>query len=543
MKDLQAFKDASKIIRKLKRAGFDETYLVGGCVRDYLLNRIPKDFDIVTSAEPQEVQKLFPENLAIGESFGVIAVKEGDEFFEVATFREDGDYEDGRRPADVIFTQNVEEDVKRRDFTINGMLYDIDTDKVIDLVGGKDSLKWLTIQTIGNPLARFTEDKLRMLRAVRFATELNFKIEFNTKAAIKIMSKHILEVSMERISIELMKLMKSYNRVKGLLLLKECGLLKYIIPELDVLDMVDQNPEWHPEGNVWKHTLLVVEYLGIQVPEALPHVVWATLFHDVGKTNTFGLYPKVVNGVEQLVIGAHGHDKEGKELTEIILKRLKMTNDFTEDVCSLVGDHMKFRVIPKMKKSKLKRLVAKQYKTEVFNVKDRGYILDLKNLTLADSLGSIYQKESDLTGTLAPIMQCMEYINNIPEGEEIIKPENKLITGKDLIARGLKPGKLFGEIIRVVEEAQLNDKISTKEEANVLVDAFLSVKEQLLYEKGADDIGYNFIYKQFLKNKITINEKYFKSYTSNVAIGMLRDQHNIFVKENNLPSYLFWKEV
>lgn len=475
MKELTSFLNASKVIKKLRDSGHD-TFLVGGCVRDFVLGKRPKDFDIVTSAEPDKIKEIFPHHVALGESFGIIAVHQGDELFEVATFREDGDYSDGRRPEEVKFTSSLASDVKRRDFTINGMVFDVFSDTIIDLVGGKEDLKFRTVKTIGNPLRRFEEDKLRMMRAIRFATVLGFTIEHNTMAAIKFMSPKITEVSMERIAVELHKILVSKNRVRGMLLLKESGILKQIIPELDVLDMIDQHPKWHPEGNVWKHTMLALEYLESFGEEVKPHVAWATLFHDVGKPLCFDLTNKGTEDTPVWAISAHGHDKEGKDLTINILKRLKQTNDFVEDVSELVGDHMRFLAVPHMKKSKIKRLLAKQFKTEELNG-IRQYVKDLSLLAKADSMASIFQLEHDLEYTMSSIETCWKLFDAIPEGEEVIKPEQKLITGKDLIARGLKPGIVFGKIIKMVEEAQLNDQISTKEEAEELVSSFL--KEQL----------------------------------------------------------------
>jgi len=471
MKNSDSYLSACKIIKKLGSAGH-KSYLVGGCVRDFVMQRTPKDYDIVTSATPDIIKGIFPDHLLLGESFGVVAVRENDEFFEVATFREDGLYEDGRRPTEVVFTTSLEGDVKRRDFTINGMALDPISNEIIDLVGGRDSLKWRKVQTIGNPLLRFREDKLRMLRAIRFATVLDFKIEFNTFAAIKMLAKDIKEVSMERISVELQKIMESSNRIYGLLLLKECVLLRYILPEIDILDMVEQNPDWHPEGNVWVHTLRAIEFLPTEVK---PHVAWATLFHDVGKTTTFDFRENTKEGKSTFSITAKEHDVASREITTDVLKRLKFPNSFVDDVAELVGQHMRFRMLPEMRIYKVKKLIAITYNTPEF-CGERQFIKDLSKISFADSRSCILGQGKDIAER--EIQKCIDVVDSIPLGEEIIKTVDRLVNGKDLIAMGLKPGRIFGEILSMVEEAQLESKITNQEEGLALVASFLAYQHE-----------------------------------------------------------------
>ncbi|MEK7449101.1 MAG: CCA tRNA nucleotidyltransferase, partial [Planctomycetota bacterium] len=439
MKDNLKKSVALKVVRSLRRAGF-QAYFAGGCVRDYLRRKEPVDYDIATDARPTQVQRLFKKTIAVGKAFGVIKVLQNGFEFEVTTFRTEGPYLDGRHPSSVKFS-SLENDVQRRDFTINGMVYDPIAKKVIDLVGGRKDLKQKLIRAIGDPLARFNEDKLRMLRAVRFAVELDFIIEPKTKHAIRLLSPEIKMVSAERIRDELKKILISPRRAEGIDLLDKTGLLTQILPEVSRMKGVKQPPQFHPEGDVYTHTLLALTHLprysrglkktspashpsGRGSPEAAPVGGWelalATLLHDVGKPATFMISDR---------IRFHEHERVGAEMTLKICERLKLSTAEKEKVTELVSRHMVFKDAGKMRVSTMKRLFRLPHYQE------------LAELHRADRLAS------DLD--LKPYHFCARMYRKLSKEELKPKP---LINGYDLIALGLKPGPIFSKILKKLEE-------------------------------------------------------------------------------------------
>ena len=417
-----------KIIEKLNQAGYKALF-AGGCVRDEIMGLEPDDYDVVTDARPEEIMAIFAKTVAVGAQFGVvIVIMEGIQF-EVATFRRDGRYIDGRRPESVSFSPSAREDARRRDFTINGLMFDPIREKLYDIVNGVEDIRSGVIRTIGNPTARFEEDKLRLMRAVRFATRFEFQIEENTLAAIKKLAPDIVEVSQERIRMELTKIITGKNPGTGLQLLHDTGLLAHILPEVSAMVNVWQPVEYHPEGDVFTHTKLALDNL----EEPLPSLAFATLLHDVGKPSTFIVTDR---------IRFHQHAKVGAEIAGEICARLKFSNDERKQIVACVQNHMQFMDAHRMKKSTLKRM----FQRETFP--------DELELHRADCLAS----HGDLKNWEFCLRKYDEY-----EPEEI-KPE-PLVTGYDLIALGCKPGPEFKEILTAVEEAQLEGQITTRKEA------------------------------------------------------------------------------
>jgi poly(A) polymerase len=422
------YESAIKIIRRLRDRGY-EAYLAGGCVRSRLLGLSPKDYDIATNALPGEVEGLFEHTVAVGKAFGVIVVLMDGYTFEVATFRADGRYIDGRRPESVRFA-DWQSDVRRRDFTINGMIYDPINDRLFDIVGGQDDIRNRVVRTIGDPLRRFEEDKLRMIRAIRFACQLGFQIEGSTQEAIKALAHKITQVSFERIRDEFKLILLSEQRSRGMDLLYKLGILKEIMPEVIAMDGVPQPPEFHPEGDVWTHTKLSLEFLKHPSFE----LAMATLLHDVGKPVT----------LEELdgKIHFYGHEGIGANMTRAICLRLKLSHAETEKICWLVAKHMVYKDVTKMRQSTLKRLLGSEYYPE------------LEALFLTDKMAS----DRDLT-SYNYIQQARQRFSL-----EELRPE-PLLRGRDLLGLGLKPGPIFSKILRAVEDAQLEGKIRTPEEA------------------------------------------------------------------------------
>src|SRR5436190_187415 len=340
-------KPAREIAVRLRTAGHI-AYFAGGCVRDIIRGVTPKDFDIATNARPEEVQKLFPRTYAVGAHFGVIVVVEGDFQFEVATFRSDDAYIDGRHPSAVHFS-SPEEDAKRRDFTINGMFFDPVAEKVIDFVGGRADLEAKLVRAIGDPAQRFAEDRLRMLRAVRFATVLDYKIDNQTWDALVADSASINQISAERIRDELVRIFLSPNRVRGWDLLDSSGLMRAILPELDTMKGVLQPEQFHPEGDVFVHTRLMLQLLPEKVSVPL---LFAVLFHDVAKPVT-----ATVDNTGR--IRFNDHDRIGAQMTEAIMRRLRFSGAEIEATVEMVRQHMVFKDAPNMRVAKLKRFMAR----------------------------------------------------------------------------------------------------------------------------------------------------------------------------------------
>jgi len=426
---------AADIVRALRRAGH-EAYWVGGCVRDILRGVPPVDYDIVTSATPDEVRGLFRRTIPVGASFGVVLVVEGGLPFEVATFRTEDGYSDGRRP-DAIRFAGAEEDVRRRDFTINGLLMDPDSGEVIDRVGGREDLAARLIRTIGEPDARFREDRLRMLRAIRFAANLGFSVEAETQAAIVRQAPAIPAVSAERIRGELTRILTEGGARRGMELLAETGLLALILPEVQALRGVEQPPRFHPEGDVWVHTLIMLELLSEASP-ADPRLAWAVLLHDVGKA--------VTRSEDDRGVHFYGHVREGVRIAEGVLNRLRFSRADLEAVLDLIDGHMHFMHVREMRPGRLKRLLGRAR----FDLH-----LELHRL---DCLGS--------HGMLDHYEFCVQ---KRTEFDDVALHPPRLLTGRDLIGMGFSPGPRFGEILKAVEEAQLEGEIATPEDARRFV--------------------------------------------------------------------------
>lgn len=427
---MSAIRSAHHLASKLTEAGHT-AYFAGGCVRDKLLNLIPKDYDIATSANPTEVLKLFPGSNEVGAHFGVVIVKHHGHHIEIATFRTDGSYKDGRRPDSVIFSTQ-EEDAQRRDFTINGLFEDPISGKIIDHVGGMADLDARLIRAIGDAEQRFQEDALRLLRAVRLSTTLGFPIEPKTFAAIQ-SNAHLLEkISPERIRDEFSKIITSPNRRRGLELLVETHLIDHFIPEVLSLIGCEQPPQWHPEGDVYVHTCIMLEMLDADASLTL---CLATLLHDIAKPPTQTTDP---DGR----IRFNGHDALGADMTREILTRLKYPNAIIRDAEHMVSRHMQFMNVKQMRKAKLKRFMSEP----TFDLE-----MELHRVDCASSNG---------------FTDNYEFLNEKSEefaSEPLIPPP--LITGQDLIEKGLKPSPRFKEILDDIQTEQLENRLSTREEA------------------------------------------------------------------------------
>ena len=443
---------AFAVVTELRSAGF-QAYYAGGCVRDLLLGREPADFDVATDAQPEVVLNLFPRTFAVGAHFGVVLVASGDSarenVTEVATFRSDGAYSDGRRPDEVRFSGSAEEDVQRRDFTINGMLMDplllahpLQLAKpgdmagaVLDFVGGRSDLAGGLVRAIGDPHTRFTEDKLRMLRAVRFAARFGFDIEPATAGAIRAQASEIVLVSKERIRDELTRMLTEGRAKRAFDLLNATGLLHWVLPEIERMQGVEQPPQYHPEGDVWIHTLLLLEKLGAG---CTPTLAWGALLHDVGKPATFRRAPERIR--------FDGHVEVGVKITEEICGRLRFSNEDTAQIVSLVENHMRFGDVEKMKDSTLKRFFRLPRFDEHLALHRLDCLSSHGGLELYDFAQERY--ESMPPDTVRPVL---------------------LVTGRDLIAAGYRPGKTFKEMLRATEDAQLEGHIHTREEGLTLV--------------------------------------------------------------------------
>jgi len=422
---------ATDIARRLQQAGYT-AYFAGGCVRDELIGLDPHDYDIATSAKPAEVQKLFPHTQAVGAHFGVILVMEHGRAFEVATFRSDHEYIDGRRPEMVTFS-TPEEDAARRDFTINGMFHDPVADRFIDFVGGQADLQSRTLRAIGDPVARFREDKLRLLRAIRFAARFDYEIEPLTWEALRTHAADIHAVSAERIREELVKILAHPNRLRGFDLLDQSGLLKEMLPEIEALKGCEQPAQFHPEGDVFVHTRAMLELLP---PDAPATLALAVLFHDIGKPPTFRYH------ADEDRIRFSGHDRVGASMTEKLMARLRFSRDDIDRVAEAVRQHMVFKDVQNMRTAKLKRFMAREGFDEE---------LELHRVDCQSSHGAL--DNYDFLKAKAE-----EFAN-----EPLIPPP--LVTGHDLMALGWKPGPHFGPVLEAVQTAQLEGTLTTTEEA------------------------------------------------------------------------------
>lgn len=406
-------------------------YFAGGCVRDMVRGLTPKDFDVATDAPPEVVQRIFPHTYAVGAKFGVVVVVEDGTNFEVATFRSDDAYVDGRRPVAVHFS-SPEADAKRRDFTINGMFFDPEKEEVIDFVGGRADLEAKLVRAIGNPAQRFSEDRLRMLRAVRFSTVLDYKIDKQTWEALVANAGGILEISAERIREELVRILLSPNRVRGWDLLDTSGLMRAILPEVDAMKGCLQPEQFHPEGDVFQHTRLMLQLLPAKVSVPL---VFSVLLHDIAK-------PITATVDETGRIRFNEHDRIGAAMTEAIMERLRFSRPEVDATVEMVRQHMVFKDVPKMRVAKLKRFMARP----TFDEELELHRVDCESShRILDNYEFLLRKRE-------------EFAN-----EPIIPPP--LVRGDDLIALGLKPGPKFGNILEAVETRQLEGMLKTREEA------------------------------------------------------------------------------
>jgi poly(A) polymerase len=423
-------KTAREVAGRLRAAGHI-AYFAGGCVRDMVRGLTPKDYDIVTDARPETVQEIFPRTYAVGAQFGVIVVLENDFQFEVATFRSDDAYIDGRHPSAVHFS-SPEEDAKRRDFTINGMFYDPVAAKVIDFVGGRADIAAKLVRAIGEPPQRFAEDRLRMLRAVRFATVLDYKIDSQTWEALLASAPSINQISAERIRDELVRIFLSPNRLRGWDLLDASGLMRAILPELEAMKGVLQPEQFHPEGDVFQHTRLMLQFL----PETVcVPLVFAVLLHDVAK-------PVTATVDKTGRIRFNEHDRIGAEMTEAIMRRLRFSGAEIEATVEMVRQHMVFKDVPKMRVAKLKRFMARP--------------------TFTDEL-ELHRVDCESSHRMLDNYEFLRRKREEFANEPIIPPP--LVRGDDLIALGLKPSPKFGEILEAVETRQLEGTLRTREEA------------------------------------------------------------------------------
>ncbi|SNT09363.1 poly(A) polymerase [Granulicella rosea] len=432
---------ALHIVRTLRDDGC-QAYLAGGCVRDLLLGNdlknsgSPKDYDVATSATPDRIVQLFPRTQQVGAHFGVILVLHDDITTEVATFRHDGAYSDGRRPDAVRFSTDPREDVLRRDFTINGMLLDPFSGEVLDYVGGRADLAAKTIRAIGDPALRFAEDKLRMLRAIRFAARLEFSLEEKTASAMRSYAPEIAQVSNERVRDELTRMLTQGHAARAMRLLRETGLLHEVLPEVEKMLGVEQPPEYHPEGDVWTHTLMLLDHLPAG---ASPTLAWGMLLHDIGKPATFQHLP----GDR---IRFNGHPEVGVRIAAHLLNRLRFSNEDATQILALVEHHMRFGDVQRMKLSTLKRF--------------------LRLPRFEEHLALHRADASSAHGDLSKYYFAKQHYERMEP--EQVRPA-LLLTGRELIAAGYRPGPRFKAMLEQAEDAQLEGTIHTTAEALTLV--------------------------------------------------------------------------
>ena len=428
---------ANSICGALRSRGF-QALLVGGCVRDLLLHREPADYDVATDALPEEVLRLFPDSIGVGAQFGVVLVPRDGLKVEIATFRSDIGYSDGRHPDRVVYSRSPEEDVKRRDFTINGLLMRHDTGDVLDYVGGQADIDAGIVRAIGDPGQRFAEDKLRTLRAVRFAARFRYRIEARTFKAIRQHAGEIAQVSAERIRDELSKLLTEGAARRGFELLRETGLLQPILPEVAAFPGVQQPPEYHPEGDVWVHTLMMLEGLPAGCS---PTLAWGVLLHDVGKPPTFRSARETGDRIR-----FDGHVEVGAKMAAAICKRLRFSTWETGQITALVSNHMRFKDVGQMRASTLKKFVRLPHFDEH---------LALHRLDCLASHGRLDTYEF-----------VQQFLRETPT--EQFRPA-RLLTGEDLMRMGYRPGPTFRTMLGALEDAQLEGVVSSREEAEDFV--------------------------------------------------------------------------
>lgn len=421
---------ATSLVATLRKNGFT-AYFAGGCVRDRLMGNRPTDYDVATNATPNEIAKLFPRHRMVGAHFGVVLVHHDGMDFEVATFREDGSYGDGRRPDDVCFS-TPEKDAQRRDFTINGLFENPLDSEVIDFVNGRQDIAARCIRAIGNPVERFQEDYLRLLRAIRFAARFEFDLEPSTWTALCNLSTKVTKISMERVREELRQILIHPKRLRGFDLLVESGIMAHVLPEIIALQGCEQPPEFHPEGDVFVHTRMM---LGMLPDDASETLVWAVLLHDIAKPAT-----RTVDDDGR--IRFNGHDKAGAEMAEEILRRLKSPNALINGVAEMVSQHMNFMNVTRMKRSTLRRFIGRP----TFNDE-----IELHRVDCASSNG--------ITENYDFVLEKQREFANEP----VIPPP--LITGKDLIERGWRPGPAMGKLLNEFQNLQLDGALPDRQSA------------------------------------------------------------------------------
>jgi poly(A) polymerase len=437
---------ANSICDTLRGNGY-QALLVGGCVRDLLLGREPADYDVATDASPEQVLVLFPESVAVGAQFGVILIPYDGTKVEVATFRSDVGYSDGRHPDRVVYSKRPEEDVQRRDFTINGLLMRHDGGEVLDFVGGQADLEAKVIRAIGEPDRRFTEDKLRMMRAVRFAARFGFEIEPETFRAIRRHVGEIQQVSAERLREELTKMLTEGAARTAFELLDETWLLQHVLPEIGAMKGVEQPPQFHPEGDVWIHTLMMLKGLPASASATL---AWGVLLHDVGKPPTFQSAAETGDRIR-----FNNHVQVGVRMAEAICKRLRFSNDDTEQILALVDNHMKFGAVEEMRASTIKKFVRLPHFEEHLTLHRLDCLSSHRNLDSYDFV--------------------RRFLEVTPP--EQVRPE-RLLSGDDLQTMGFQPSPLFSQILQALEDAQLDGQVKTREEAEEYVRKSFALKER-----------------------------------------------------------------
>ncbi len=421
-------------LQKLNESGHI-AYLVGGCVRDFLIGRELKDYDIATDATPDLLCKLFPMAITVGKAFGVIKVPTGTQppLLEIATFRKDLEYQDYRRPEGVVFSGPVE-DASRRDFTMNGLFYDPKTSRILDCVDGMEDIQRKVIRAIGNPSVRFREDALRLLRAVRFKTRLGFSIDLETAQAIRNRARLITKVSAERVRDELTAMWTGPNPSEALRLLSDLDLLSFVLPEVEALKGIVQIPSYHPDEDVWAHLLKMLEFLAQQNHQRSATLAWAAVLHEIGKP----VVSKQNDGPN-----FNGHEIEAAKLAEKVTQRFKLSGNEIQRVVALVADHLKLKDAFQMREATLERLLREDHFEE------------LLALHRADACA--------LDGNLAYYEFCSSRLNQLKSTSQMELP--KLVDGRDLIQLGFSPGPLFSEILKTIEDLTLEKKFKTKDEA------------------------------------------------------------------------------
>ncbi len=427
------YQGAFNILRQLRSSGY-QAYFVGGSVRDMLIGHAPKDIDIATSASPERVGEIFPHHHKVGASFGVVVVVENGINFEVASLREEREYSDGRHPDKIFLTNDLSLDAARRDFTINAMYYDPLNSELIDFHHGREDLEQGILRCVGNPEQRFREDYLRMLRAVRFAARFRLRIDEAVTEAMWKLRHRVSVLSAERIRQELTLMLTGSNPAVAFRMLSELGILELVLPEAEALRGVEQPPQFHPEGDVFEHTLLMLEHMAYPSVE----LAWSVLLHDIGK-------PISLTRDADGTLHFYGHEWNGMGIAGNIMKRFRFSKEQTGAVVHAVGNHMRFASVHLMRHTKLLKMIA----APKFTME-----LELHRLDCLCSNG--------LMGNFAFLLDILNECDGQPE---VLPP---LLTGKDLLKLGIAPGPLYSQILKAVEEMRLEEKLSTKEEAIAL---------------------------------------------------------------------------